>query len=292
MKEEDLPKFLSDEEREAVLGDEEGDEKTVEDAPTEDTEEVKEEIPDEAAKEAPHWEVADEPKTRERAETPPLFVPKYNADIPQGLDINAALDDVKKQFDDGDIDLDTYTQSREELLTYRVKQQIMDEINEQAPKQAWDAEQKYFFRQKDNQPFSNNPILRGALDQTLKTMSLNPKYADYTGIEALEEAKQFVIDGLSELVGTGQKVDTKTVQEVVKEAMPTVAAPKPSAKVLPISKKEPAAIPKTLGGIPAAAENVTKSKEDFTYLDDLTGEDFEREIAKLKPEQRRRYEVV
>jgi len=260
-----------DEELEDEIVAESKDEEAV-DSPDEET--VDEEIKAGADDPSP----ADDPKDdveEDVAITPKEFTPEYKVDAPEDLtDQLAAVSDkitaLDEQLEDGDIDLTDYrkqmrehSQSREELIALKTKQEISSEMNQQSAEQRWEWEQDLFMSEKTSEIYKTEPAMHAALDATIKTVGSEEGWREKTGLDVLREADRRV----------------KSLMGVKPPKLESVPAPEPKPQ-----------IPQTLSNIPSADTNIEGG--EFDFIDKLDGMEQEAAIAKLSAEQYDRYLAV
>jgi hypothetical protein len=286
---------LSEEERRAVL---EEDDETIASAQDEDPEAEESEEPgdepeaessaadeeegdgDEAAVAAAEGsEEGQEEKAAKKEETPKptpsrsqgekTFVPTYTADETQLESIQNKLLELDQKIEDGDIDIVEYTRQRDPLIRQQTKIEMVQVFNEQQSEQLWKHEQTVFFNQYPD--YKTDPVMNGALRSVFKQLDTSEN-ASKSGYELLQEAREIV----DKRMGVAPPASQATAND--KASIPRSKTP----------AREGANIPKTLSGTIPAAENVT-AKDEFAHLDKLEGVEYEMALAKLSPEQERRY---
>lgn len=189
------------------------------------------------------------------------------------------LKDIQNKFDEGEIAFEDFLEQRDQVkdqireldLSSKVRAEMEQKAQEDAAKAA---EQQW---QKDVQAFNtdNQEALKDkALYNTFVKQAnakLNDADFDHLGNrelldQAMKEAK--AITGYKEAQGKDELSEARR---------------KANAK-----KKEQAEQTQTLGDVPAAADHDT-GKDEFAYLDKLSGEELEAALAKLTPDQEKRY---
>jgi len=282
--EEDLA-TLSEEERNAITaddGDEEAQAETLAEAGDEDGE-------DDSAAESQAAEAASasdaagtaadqdgqaseaDPAGNDDAVADRTFLPQYQAQLPDDFDeqvksVETQKAELLQQYRDGDIDPEELIEKQAELndraaelRELKIKSEIATEHNKQTAEQRWQFEQDMFFEQEKNKVYSEDIMLHAALNA--KVVELGNKHPDRSGTWVLTEADRQVREKFSGVQRPAEK---------------------------PNRKPDLAAVPKTLGGLPAAEQNETGTSE-FAHLDKLTGMELENALAKLPEDQQQRY---
>lgn len=271
---------LSDEERQAILEDEEGDGsagKAIEEEGSESEGKPDAvDTPGEAAGEddpaspadPPEGEKAEPPETEAKPAMPlKPFVPTYQVDSDQLEGIQTKLAEIDQRLEDGDIDIVEYTRQRDPLIRQQTEIELAHKFNAQQAEQLWKHEQGLFFAQ--NQEYRTDPVLNGALRSVFKQLDTEEN-SGKSGYEILLEAKQLVEARIG--AASTKKEDPKPD--------PT---PRPRTPA-----REAAQLPKTLADTIPAEENPA-GQDEFAHLDKLEGLDYERALSKLTPDQERRY---
>lgn len=119
----------------------------------------------------------------------------------------------------------------------------------------------------------------GALDSWVQRLLQKPENADKPGTWFLKEAHKKVMVEFDIAPKSAPKA-AETVVDAKKVAQKTVRTPNLSA------------IPPTLGGLPAAASADSGDGGEFAHLDNLTGYDQEKAVARLTQAQRDRWEQM
>jgi hypothetical protein len=140
--------------------------------------------------------------------------------------------------------------------------------NEEAGKNSWQRAQDNFFT--SHAEYRDNPVLWGALNQQVIMLGNDQKCAKWTGNQIMAEAHKQVSRHMRVA-----DAPTKTQDDKPKVRKPA----KPDLKV----------VPKTLAQVPAAAGDDPGQGDEFAPLDKLDGMELETALAKLSPEQERRY---
>jgi hypothetical protein len=257
---------LSEEERKGILAPEDKEEP-----------EAKEEA---AAKEAPKGEE----KAKEIIQ-PEAFAPfykvEYKGPTPEEVkaksdETQAKIDALDQRYEDGDIALKEYNKERDKLrdeiaelksdFKNATRQAEIDKShNEQVAAQKWDWEQQTFFEQNPEYNFDKDPVLYGAIDSCVKTLAAKEENASKSGFWFLNEAKKMVDEKF--------KITTSKTEDKGGDGRDV---PRPDLK--------------TLSHIPSADKNqITNKQDEFSHLDNLSGLELEKEVAKLTKEQQDRF---
>lgn len=224
---------------------------------------------------------AEEKETAKKAEVPKISP----TDIPltglQGLspeDLQAAQDglaDIKKQFQEGAIDYDTYLDKRDEFNRLLWTHDIAEKMNVESVDTRWEWEQNTFLNDPANAWINDDDVVYSAFAATVNRIMGTDEGSVMPGPELLSLAREQVASRFSPT----QPLEKETQEEEEKKAAALKAAKEKEAK------KEP---PETLGGKPAA--ELEQGSGEFDYLDKLEGEDYEAAIEKLTDAQLKRYE--
>jgi hypothetical protein len=269
---------LSDEELEALDGDEgEGTEPEEEPEGTEEIKDEGEDIKDPAegtpvAEEEPEGEP--EP---ERADKP--FVPSFNQIDP--TDLTAIRDEVsnlKKQFDEGEVEYDIYMEKRLELKEMETAAKLRAEFNQEMVQKNWEWEQNRFL--------DENPVIRedkrlfrafaGEVNEILESADA----ANMSGRQILSKAKGSIDDLISIVQGKGTETQPKekSPKDTEKEDLTRDAKKKQADR---------SNIPKTLSNVPPAALN--DDGGEFAHLDKLSGDKLEDALERMSNAELKRY---
>jgi len=235
-------------------------------------------------KDATEDEDEDEEQGPQKAKVPDHFIPIAKTLSPEELDeISKDLDDIKTQFDDGDIDYEVYTDKRMELekKIWHHEQAVTN--NENMIEQRWSWEREWYLQ--SNPELERSQVIYGAFAAQVNALLADDKWATAPGFDLLNEAHARVAAEVSSLAGPGgsappagsPKNDKKTADDRAKEALERAKAAE--------SGKRP---PETLAKVPAAKGNVDFNK--FAHLDSLDGEALQKAIDKLSPVDLKEYE--
>lgn len=262
--------------------------------------------------EAPAGDGAGDDAGGDADEADPPFVATYRADPVEDFDEKmAALEareaEVMQQLVDGEIDREAFaaeskaiSKERMQLATAHTKAQIAAEQNEQASQQRWQWEVQRYLRDSAREGFEMRPDvtakaleaakdnpealaaaraahvralgMAAALDAEVKRLASDPANENREGEWFLEQAGRAVRQAFGGGKPASGKPDGKA------DGKPTPPNRRPDLSV----------VPTTLAHVPAASgEDV--SGGEFAHLDSLTGMELERAIAKLTPEQQRKW---
>lgn len=258
---------LSDEER-AALEDEE--DETTEEA------EDEEEGDDEPAAKAPEAEAKAEPPPEQEPVVEKEFIPQWKPDPVEDFEtkmseIDARKRELRTQYREGDIDIDTYEELREavdgEALALReaqFKAQIAEEQQAQVMQQRWQWEIERFLSQPANAQYRADAenSRNSELDAVVRVLGQDPKNSEKPMTWFLEEADRWVRARYGE---TGKPAE------------------KPKAK-----PKAP--IPPSLANLPAADLADVEGDDEFAKLDRVEdGMELERMLSKMSEAEQTRY---
>lgn len=183
------------------------------------------------------------------------------------VDFSGAIADLKRQFEDGEIDLPEYLDQRDAITEARIAQKISSQMAEQAADRAWQDANAAFFERHSEYSAKENPKLFSVLQAVLDQTAANPANSRLSYDALLMTAKA----NLEEAIGAPPGEKTKE---------------SPKAKPRLVSDRNK--LPPSLKDIPAAAAPRDGGGE-FTGLDRLSGMDLEAAVARLTPEQQRRW---
>lgn len=219
-----------------------------------------------------------------KAETPAEMQQAPGAFIPflqmgGGEDgLQAKLDELDKQLEEGDIDIIQYTKERDPLIQQRTEARMAAKFNEQSREQLWKYEQNLFFS--SNPEYRDDPVLNGALQRIFKTLDTQEN-AGKTGLELLTEAhKQVEASLAARYGGVKSPVAEQQRQETQQQRPQLPKQDKPA--------RDRVNLPRTLSDVPVAEANDTGQSE-FAHLDNLSGIEFEKALSRLTPDQQDRY---
>lgn len=261
---------LSDEEREALDGSDDRDEKALlqailNDDDEDDDEGEEEDDGDEVQNAAPN---ASDPGIKQDLSP---FHPVYQANpVPDYAERMALIESAHKEiatgYENGDFDLDEYQTRQRKLMELewqlreaKLKESLAAEQRQQGMAQRWQWEQDRFFGMANNKAYRADPVIGQAFSTAVQLLAADGANDDKPMGWFLEEADRI----------------TRARFRV---------NPEPVAK----PSKSRAAIPPTLGGLPAAAIP-DMGGDEFANLDRLEGMDLERALARLSDAEADRY---
>lgn len=217
------------------------------------------------------------------------IVPRVHVDPVEDFDkkmtaLNEELSVLAKKFSDGEITFEDLQveqtrvhDARADLRAQRRESELAERFNQNAETDLWKREQDDFFD--EHKGYRENPILMGALNTAVVRIANAPENANRTGTWILNKAHREVAKVMAV---TGKEGDDKPAGDGAdgKDGK--------DGNKQPIRKPDLKAVPRTLAGAPAAAEDVP-GKGEFDELDRLTGIDYENALARLTPDQQARY---
>lgn len=295
---------LTDAEREAIEADyDEGDEELEEEEADEDEgsdDEGDEAGDDEGDDTADDDAPAEEPaaKPAEEAAEPPI---EHDPDEPETLEVGdldalkaeeatlrAELDKLKKEFRSGDldVDLDEYEEKRDELQAKLAKLNTRAEIyenNARINEGRWQAFKDKVWKEtqatakEDGVDYSDQK-LAGQFDKALRFLGSDPDNGGKSLRWFFQEAHAMVAARFGAKPSRGAEQITVKAKPGVKDAVSARSRNLPKA-------------PPSLGKLPEAGAEAI-GQDEFSHLDNLSGLQLERAIAKMSKEQRERYEMV
>lgn len=262
---------LSDEER-AALADEE--DETTKEVEEEDDEQGEEKAPENAVEPQAAEPLAAEAKPEPVVEKE--FIPQWKPAPVEDFETKMAEIDARKrelraQYREGDIDIDTYEEQREavdgEALALReaqFKAQIAEEQQQQVQQQRWQWEIERFLAQPANAQYRTDAqnSRNSELDAVVRVLGQDPKNSEKPMTWFLEEADRWVRARYGETEKPADK-------------------PKPKTK---------APIPPSLANLPAADLADVEGDDEFAKLDRVEdGMELERMLSKMSEAEQARY---
>lgn len=193
------------------------------------------------------------------------FTPRLSGEISEKYEKQIEALDAK--LDEGEI---SQAEHRKEVRKLEAASQ-----NEEISSQQWAAEQSAFFKLNGNYAAKTNPVLWGTLNQEVIRLANDKDNEHLSGIQLLYKAKHNVEKAFKAMFpgqAPAKKDDGKQDAKPKADAKPKV------------EKKGP----KTLAGLPAADSQDT-SGDKFAALDKLDGMDLERALAKMSEADRQAY---
>jgi hypothetical protein len=214
-------------------------------------------------------ETADEVKAADA----PEFLPVMRVDAVEGYEekraaLEAKMADADDKLENGEIELKEYTKviraTSDELNDLKSAKQMADfqlAQNIDTAKQKWDWEQDQFMNDDANKIYIGNSMLLAALNaKVIEIANMPDAQNGKSGTWILKQADKEVRKLLSNQM---TDVDNPKVTHITNNRKPDLKD-----------------IPKTLANIPAA-ENTGTGEDEFGYLDNLDGMDYERAVAAI-----------
>ena len=177
--------------------------------------------------------------------------------------LNAYMADLKKKFDDGDISIDEYMDSRFAIERKVVKIEAHQERMQQDAQMSWDRANQEFLANEDNKALRENDVLYGAFAMQVNKLIGDPASEAMSDADLLRTARDKVFAAFKVPQGSQPSKDESAVRAAKREAADRGKAPT------------------TLQGVPAAAQADDVDQSPFAYLDRLSGEQLEAAVAKL-----------
>lgn len=209
----------------------------------------------------------------ERTDSTPFAVPFHHQPTVKPEDAQAKLDALQTEYEAGDMKLNDYLVQRDEIKAALMKDQIATDIaqnsQEQMASALWSRTVDTFLD--DNPAYRKDDVLYGALDDRVKKLAADPKNVNLTDRQLLTKAHDD-IKSRFKVADDGKTPDAKKALEQQRQ---------PDLKNLP----------RTLGGLPVASENIT-ADDEFAELERLNTSnpaEYERQLAKLTPAQADRF---
>lgn len=190
----------------------------------------------------------------------PQVQDKFGAELDK---LNADMADLKKKFDDGDISIDEYMDSRFAIERAVVKIEAHQERMQQDAQMSWDRANQEFLANDDNKALRENDVLYGAFAMQVNKLIGEPASAAMSDADLLRAARDKVFAAFR---------------------IPQESQPSKDESAIRAAKREAAnrgKAPTTLQGVPAAAQADDVDQSPFAYLDRLSGEQLEAAVAKL-----------
>jgi hypothetical protein len=187
------------------------------------------------------------------------FVPRYQA--AGVVDFKEKMEALDKKFEDGEINLKEYNNTRDVLNRQQLKAEIAAEQDQQIDQQRWDWEIKRFIRDtaKNEGIDYNKPLLNAALDMAVKNLA-NAKDATGNLINGTKDGEWFLTEA-DKLVRAEFGIAAKpaATEKLDKDGKPIVE--KPALK--------PRKVPTTLSQIPSTQVEEASPADPFAYIDKL-----------------------
>lgn len=190
---------------------------------------------------------------------------------------DAALADLKKQAQDGTIDMFDYADKVADLKAdFKAAQavaQFAQQANTATAGQKWQYAQDVF---KSVHPEYQNPAMWGALDGMVRQLSQDPEAQKLSDIGFLSLAHEKVQEALG-------------LNKTKVDAIPPAAPAEPQApERAPALERDKDKIPPSLGGLPAAQSS--QPQDEFSDISKLEGLDLENAVAALQSTNPVKYE--
>lgn len=190
---------------------------------------------------------------------------------------DAALADLKKQAQDGTIDMFDYADKVADLKAdFKAAQavaQFAQQANTATAGQKWQYAQDVF---KSVHPEYQNPAMWGALDGMVRQLSQDAEAQKLSDIGFLSLAHEKVQEALG-------------LNKPKAEAAAPVAPAEPQApERKPALERDKDKIPPSLGGLPAAQSS--QPEDEFADLDRLEGMDYEAAVANMERSDPAKYQ--
>lgn len=212
----------------------------------------------------------------------PAPQPGYTVDLPKDYDDQvkanrAALAEVRRKFDDGELDaterdaqLDKLQDERDELRDIKTRATVSAEMSQQNAQAAW----------------------VNTINAFVADVAVKPELGivDYTK----DTAKQADLDAFVRALAAAPGNESKPSRWFLEEAHKRVVALHsiPTTKTAPVDvKRKPNAssVVQNLADVPGGAGDADPVSNEFAELDKLDGLAYERAVAALSPEKRDRY---
>lgn len=250
-------------------------EKADADAKAAAEEKTPEELKAAAKAEADAAEKAEAEKVEKRAEEPPPFVPQVKiVDDGKLEELKTKYEEAKKKFDDGDIDYAEMDEAKDEYNQAKWKKEYAEESNASLRNARWEWEQESFLGA--NKMFMDNETLHVAFVAAVNKLIVSDEGKTMSDRDVLRAAKEKVEKDLGMLKPADDKGTDKEKekQEAIRKAKEKMG--------------DKGKIPPDIGGLPEAEENTDEN--EFSYLDRLEGDAYQRALDRLTPSQLERYE--
>lgn len=183
--------------------------------------------------------------------------------------LNSELADIKSKFDSGDLSFDEYIDAKSAIDRQIVKAELKAELAHEAANKTWERSQKEFLGQ--HAYLRENDVVFGAFAMQVNKLLADPATASLSDADLLEKAKSRVDAAFGRHPAEPSKKDESPIRKAKKEAADTSKAPR------------------TLQGVPAAAQADDVDGGRFAYLDRLSGMELEAAVARLSPEDQSRW---
>jgi hypothetical protein len=219
------------------------------------------------------------------AKVPDHFIPMDRTLTEDELkQIDEDLAELKKEFDDGDVDFEEFTERRLELAEKQWAHRRAEEHNMEIVDQRWKWEREWYLQ--SNSELNTNQVIFGAFAAQVNALLDDEDFMYAPGFDLLTEAHRRVAAEISSLNGPGAEnlpsgSQASGAEKTSKEKAADAIA---RAKAAESGKKPPA----TLAKVPAAGQHRDQSR--WEAIDRLDGEDYEKAISRLSPTELKEYE--
>lgn len=201
---------------------------------------------------------------------------------------DAALKELKGQYEEGDIDAEEYAEKRDEIVSkanddkitlieeragLKSDIRVAEGVSKASFAQRWNADRDAFLGA--NEAIQKDDILYEAFSREVEKINSTPEGQKLNNTQLLEAAKKKIAHLLPK-EEAGETEEQKKAR-LVREAREAQAK----------KDREKAAKTKTLREAPSADHDTDES--EFAYLDALEGEDLEEALAKLPPDKVEKY---
>lgn len=216
-----------------------------------------------------------------------VFAPNYRYQLVEGIEdklkaFTDQLAELRQKHKDGEIGFDEYDEQKDALLEERTKLQTQHEraVDERETfkltvEQEWQRDSRRFIR--THKEYADD-VLFGALDAQITKIANDPATSTKSNAWILNQAHERVM-----------KAFGRTPAPAPAPA-PLPASSREAVKQAVDARKPKAAVPRTLADVPAADKAETSGDDgEFAHLDNLTGMDLERELARMPKDQQDRY---
>lgn len=219
-----------------------------------------------------------EPVTAKKAEKPaepearePRERTAQRYDAPPVQNFDEQLSEINRKFEDGEITMAQKDAALLALASAKTRADLSAEFNDQSERRVYQDAVEDFF---DDHPAYRTSVVRhAALDAAVRALAADEANADKTYRWFLREAHK------------------KVAEEFGGQAAAPAPEPKTDPKREAIARRAPdlKAVPKTLGSVPAADTEDAQGGGEFSHLDNKNGMELEEAIARLTPEQQKRW---
>ncbi len=219
-------------------------------------------------------EAGEQPEEDNKPKEPPKPETSFNLKAEgKAEEINSQLIELKKKFDDGEIDFEEFLSKRDDLKAQLLKAEMYEDINKQVRQSAWESAKQAFVIQ--NPEIMNYASRAAGYTAILKDLIQSEQGQRMTDTEILEKAKEKFYEENPQLAPSPRN------QEKIKKE-------NPKSKVKDIKAEQKKKNIRTLANIPSADSNDTGESE-FAHLDSLPPEQLEKALENMSDAERERY---